>query len=60
MKALVVYDSVFGNTEKIAQGIGEALGSPEEVTTVQVKEVSLDRLSGLDILVVGSPTRAFK
>lgn len=60
MKALVIYDSVFGNTEKIAQGIGEALGSPEEVSTVQVKEVNLDQLSGLDILVVGSPTRAFK
>ena len=25
MKALVVYDSFFGNTEKIAQAIGDAL-----------------------------------
>lgn len=60
MKALVVYDSVFGNTEKIAQAIGEALGTPEEVSTVRVGEMDHDRLNGLDILVVGSPTRAFK
>ena len=60
MKAMVVYDSVFGNTEKVAKAIGEALGTPEEVTTVQVKEARPDQLSGLDVLVVGSPTRAFK
>jgi len=28
MKALVVYDSVFGNTEKIAQAIAAALNAP--------------------------------
>lgn len=31
MKALVVYDSFFGNTEQIAQAIGNALGSQEDV-----------------------------
>jgi flavodoxin len=31
MKALVVYDSVFGNTEQIAQAIGNALGSQKDV-----------------------------
>ena len=60
MKALVVYDSVFGNTEKIAQAIGEGLGTPEEVTTLRVSEAGLEQLDGIDILVVGSPTRAFK
>ena len=60
MKALVVYDSVFGNTEKVAQAIGDALGPPEEVATLQVEQVSREQLEGLDVLVVGSPTRAFK
>ncbi|MBN1687399.1 MAG: flavodoxin family protein [Spirochaetales bacterium] len=60
MKALVVYDSVFGNTEKVAKAIGEALGPPEEVTTAPVGEARQEQLSGLDVLVVGSPTRAFK
>jgi len=27
MKVLIIYDSVFGNTEQIAQAIGNALGS---------------------------------
>ncbi len=28
MKALVIYDSVFGNTETIARAIGTGLGAP--------------------------------
>ena len=60
MKALVVYDSVFGNTEKIAQAIGAALGAPKDVEVLRVTGVDLERVSGLDLLVVGSPTRAFK
>ena len=59
MKALVVYDSVFGNTEKIARAIGSALGSLEDVGVMQVGEAGLEHLKGLSVLVVGSPTRAF-
>ena len=59
MKAMVVYDSVFGNTEKIAQAIGHALGSPEDVETVQVGNVKPEQLAGLTLLIVGSPTRKF-
>jgi flavodoxin len=39
MKALVVYDSVFGNTEQIAQAIGDALGSQEDVEILRVSNV---------------------
>lgn len=60
MKALVVYDSFFGNTEKIAQTIGEALGSQGEVEVRRVGEVQAEHLAGVDVLVVGSPTRAFR
>jgi flavodoxin len=59
MKALVVYDSVFGNTEKVAQAMGEALGSQAEVETLRVGNVKPDHLANLDALIVGSPTRAF-
>ena len=31
MKALVIYDSVFGNTEKIALAVGEGAGAQEEL-----------------------------
>lgn len=56
MKALIVYDSVFGNTEQIARAIGQVLGAE----VVRVSDVRPEQLSGLDLLVVGSPTRAFR
>jgi flavodoxin len=59
MKALVVYDSVFGNTEKVAQAMGQALGPQAEAQALRVGDVKPEHLDGLDALVVGSPTRAF-
>jgi flavodoxin I len=59
MKILVVYDSVFGNTEQIAQAMGAALGSPAPVETLRVSDVKPEQLTGLQLLIVGSPTRAF-
>jgi flavodoxin len=60
MKALVVYDSFFGNTEQIAQAIGNALGSPEDVEVLRVSNVKPEQLTGLKLLIVGSPTRGFR
>jgi flavodoxin I len=60
MNALVVYDSVFGNTEKVAREIGRALEASGSVQTLRVTEANTDRLGGLDLLVVGSPTRGFR
>ena len=54
---LVIYDSVFGNTEKVAQGIGEALG---DASVKKVNEVNPGDLEDLEILIVGSPTRGFR
>ncbi len=59
MKALVVYDSAYGNTEKVAQAIGQALGPAEDVQVVRVGETSPEQLAGLTLLVVGSPTQKF-
>ena len=58
MNILVAYDSYFGNTEKVAYKVAETLG--ENVPVHRVQDVSSDMLSGLDMLVLGSPTRAFK
>ena len=60
MKALVIYDSVFGNTEKVARAIGAALDPRAEVSVLQVGAVKPDHLAGLDVVFVGSPTRGFK
>ncbi|MFW6135787.1 MAG: flavodoxin family protein [Chloroflexota bacterium] len=60
VKALVVYDSVFGNTEQIAQAIGDALGSSEDVETLRVTDAQPEALTTVDVLIVGSPTRGFQ
>jgi len=57
---MVIYDSVFGNTEKIALAIGDALAAVGEVKTIPVGRVNAAQLLGLNVLIVGSPTRGFK
>ena len=60
MKVLIIYDSVFGNTEQVAQAMGDALGSQAEVNILRVGDVKREHLTGLDVLIVGSPTRGFR
>lgn len=52
MQALVIYDSKYGNTTKIAQAIGEAIGCQ----ALQIDELKCDNLKEYDLLIVGSPT----
>ena len=63
MKAMVVYESEFGNTQQIAQAIAGAmrqtLGDGGEVRVVHVREVRPEQLDALDLLVVGCPTQKF-
>ena len=60
MKALVVYDSVFGNTEKIAQSIASGLRSAHDTRFLRAGSVSIAQVLSADIIVVGSPTRSFR
>lgn len=53
MKALVIYDSVYGNTQKIAQAIGDGLTG--EVKVVPVGDMNASEVRSFDLLVVGSP-----
>ena len=60
MKILVIYDSVFGNTEKVARAIGGALSDAHDVQIKGIGEVSLADLTGAGLLIAGSPTRQFR
>lgn len=60
MTALVVYDSFFGNTELIAQAVGQSMVSQGDVPVRRASEVTPGELEGLELLVVGSPTRGFR
>jgi len=53
MKAAVIYDSVYGNTEKIAQAIGAGLAGDTKV--VRIGYVNASELQAFDLLIVGSP-----
>lgn len=58
VKALIVYDSWYGNTEKIAESIGSAITG--EVEELRVSEVNLSHLKSINLLIVGSPTQGFR
>ena len=58
MKALIVYDSVYGNTEKIARAVAEAITPSGEVKVLGAGEADPSELESTDLLIVGSPTHA--
>jgi flavodoxin len=60
MKVVILYDSVFGNTERIAQAMGTALEPLEEVTLLRVGDAQPEQLMQADLLIAGSPTRGFR
>ena len=55
MKVLLVYDTVEGNTEKVAKSITAAL-APAEVKIVRPSEAGSPDFKSFDLVIVGSPT----
>jgi hypothetical protein len=56
MRALVVYESMYGNTRVIASHIADGLRADYEVTLVPVAGATAGLVAGADLLVVGAPT----
>ena len=56
MRALVVYESMYGNTHVVAGEIADGLRVGYEVTLVPVAEATAELVAGADLLVVGAPT----
>lgn len=55
MPALVVYESMYGNTRRIAERIADGLGC----VAVPVAEAAAERLSDAELVVIGGPTHMF-
>ncbi len=60
MKAVVVYESMYGNTHLVADAVATGLRTDAgaDVVVVPVDEAHADVLAGADLVVVGGPTHA--
>ncbi len=59
MKALLVYESMFGNTEQIARAVAEGLSRRLPVQALDVGSAPLTLGSDISLVVVGGPTHVF-
>ncbi len=58
MRAVVVYESMFGNTHQVADAIGAGLAPRFDVEVVPVAQASPAVLDSADLVIVGGPTHA--
>lgn len=59
MKALVVYESMWGNTEQVARAIATGLQPAMEVELTEVQHAPADPGPDVSLIVAGGPTHAF-
>ncbi|MEV4471868.1 flavodoxin domain-containing protein [Nonomuraea sp. NPDC049504] len=59
MDALVVYESMFGNTKQIAEAVAEGLATRLRTEVVEVGSAPAKAGPEVGLLVVGGPTHAF-
>ena len=57
MKAIVVYESYWGNTASVAKAIAEGIGAGARALTTT--DATAEIIAGADLIVAGSPVIAF-
>jgi len=57
MKAIVVYESLWGNTAAVARAVAEGLGP--EAKALSTAEATGEATAGVDLIVAGAPVFAF-
>jgi hypothetical protein len=58
MKAVVVYESLWGNTAAVARAVAEGLGP--DVLALSTAEAQGPAMSGVDLIVAGAPVLGFQ
>jgi len=56
MRAVVVYESMFGNTHEIAGVVGRRLAQVADVSVIPLDDASTTIIGDADLVVVGGPT----
>ncbi len=59
MRAVVVYESMFGNTRQIAEAVAAGLGERLDVEVLRADHAGDLTTHTIDLLVVGAPTHAW-
>lgn len=59
MRAVVLYESVYGNTQAVARGIADGLAPLGEVTLARFGEVPPGTAEAADLVVLGGPTHGW-
>src|SRR5437763_4142403 len=60
MNTFVIYDSQYGNTERIAQAIADTLRAFGQAQAIRVDPAHPASFQGVDLLIVGSPTQGMR
>jgi flavodoxin len=55
MNTLIIYDSLYGNTKRLAKAIGDAVTGDLELASIG--DTNLSELASFDLVIVGSPTQ---
>lgn len=57
MRAVVIHESLFGNTAAVAEAIASGLRGSYEVSLVRARDATPEELGAADLVVVGAPTQ---
>lgn len=57
MNCLMVYDTVYGNTEQVARAISTALMPTHSVRLIKADQIVKLDIASIDLLIVGGPTQ---
>jgi flavodoxin len=57
MNALIIYDSIYGNTKEIAEAIADMLGQHGTTRLVPARSATVLDFTGIDLLALGGPTQ---
>ena len=58
MKTVIIYESIYGNTRRVAEELADVARAHGEVLLVPAADADRASLEGADLVLVGGPTHA--